>query len=385
METIHILVVCAVTVGWLCLCCLTTDADEQSALGAPLETDPDSGAQVYLLGGDPRPADNIYGEQPYSDASGRRIAIRYYSHDGMTGGLNVFDLYDGSSHEIVSEEPLFPPFHPWGEYLYFLQRTDRDLTLRRCRYQEPDRIEDIALLPPERGEYSYGTMSPDHRWYAVAVRPEGAAGHRVELLDLQTEQWQVLLEMDGYHAKHEQFSRDGRNRVLIQLNKLPDVEQVLLGEISLDGHFVLFPADRMWTPRPTGHECWIGETNRIFYSTRMDERAGTNIFIGAAGDEAAKPVSGPGPHIGHVAVSKCGRYWVGDTSEDGIPIYIGNLESERCKRFVFSRTVYDGNQWAHAHPYLTADNKWLIFTARRGEQLPQVYGARLPEGWLDEL
>ncbi len=219
----------------------------------------------------------------------------------------------------------------------------------------------------------------------MAVRPEGAAGHRVELLDLQTEQWQVLLEMDGYHAKHEQFSRDGRNRVLIQLNKLPDVEQVLLGEISLDGHFVLFPADRMWTPRPTGHECWIGETNRIFYSTRMDERAGTNIFIGAAGDEAAKPVSGPGPHIGHVAVSKCGRYWVGDTSEDGIPIYIGNLESERCKRFVFSRTVYDGNQWAHAHPYLTADNKWLIFTARRGEQLPQVYGARLPEGWLDEL
>ena len=51
---------------------------------------------------------------------------------------------------------------------------------------------------------------------------------------------------------------------------------------------------------------------------------------------------------------------------------------------MFSRTVYDGKQWSHAHPYMTADNRWLIFTARRGE-LPQVYGAKLAEGWLESL
>ena len=47
-------------------------------LGEPLEIDPQSGAAVYRLGSDERPADDIYGEQPYSDATGRRIAIRYY-------------------------------------------------------------------------------------------------------------------------------------------------------------------------------------------------------------------------------------------------------------------------------------------------------------------
>ncbi len=47
-------------------------------LGDPIETDHDSGANIYVLGGDERPADNIYGEQPYGDATGRRIAVRYY-------------------------------------------------------------------------------------------------------------------------------------------------------------------------------------------------------------------------------------------------------------------------------------------------------------------
>lgn len=379
--------ICMTAMAAMLVCApwLASDNGGAAMLGEPLEIDEESGAEVYLLGGDPRPADQIYGEQPYSDPDSRRIAIRYYSHEGMTGGLNIFDLYDGSNYEVVSERPLFPPFHAWGEYFYFRQRGADGQMLRRVRYMAPDEIEDVALLPPERGSYSYGTVSPDHRWYAVAVRPEGAAGSRVDLLDIETGQWRVLLDMEGYHAKHEQFSRDGHNRILIQLNKLPDVEEVLLGEITLDGEFALFPADREWTPRPTGHETWIGDTDRIFYSTRMDEELGTNIFSGAVGDEAATPVPGPGVRIGHVAVSECGRYWIGDTGEAGVPIYIGSLESGRYKRLIFSRTVYDGKQWAHAHPYLTADNRWLIFAARRGDQLPQVYGARIPDGWFDDL
>jgi hypothetical protein len=40
-------------------------------LGEPAETDPVSGAKIYVLGADDRPADNIYGEQPYSDPTGR--------------------------------------------------------------------------------------------------------------------------------------------------------------------------------------------------------------------------------------------------------------------------------------------------------------------------
>ena len=67
-----------------------------------------------------------------------------------------------------------------------------------------------------------------------------------------------------------------------------------------------------------------------------------------------------------------------------MPIYVGSFATGRCRRAVLSRTVYDGKQWSHAHPYLTADNTWLIFTSTRDGH-PEVYGARLADGWLGTL
>lgn len=349
----------------------------------PIEVDEESGARIHVLGPDERPADNVYGEQPYSDASGRRIAVRYYPHEGMHGGISIIDLRDGSRHEVLVGEPPFPAFHGWGEWLYYRETVDERQMLRRCSYLTLD-VEDVAPLPPERGSYSYGTVSPDHRYYAVALTPEGADTRRVDLLDLDTGQWRVLLDREGYLAKHEQFSRDGRNRVLIQLNHLPDVEQVLLGEISVSGETRIFPADRPHTPRPTGHEAWVGDTGRIFFSTGSDSDSEGNVWTAAVGEEGPELVYSGDLRFGHVSVSACGRYWVADSGVEGVPIYVGSFESGGCKRAVFSRTVYDGKQWSHAHPYLTVDNRWLIFTARRGE-LPQVYGARLADGWLEGL
>ena len=204
----------------------------------------------------------------------------------------------------------------------------------------------------------------------------------MHLLDLQTAQWSVLLDKPGYHAKHEQFSRDGRNRVLIQLNQLPDVKLVLLSELEIDGRGTVFPADRPYTLRPTGHEAWIGTSHRIFFSTGSDAASNGNIWSAKVGETQATLVC-PGNRFGHVSVS-CGRYWIGDTGEKGIPIYIGRFGSGTCQRLVLSRTVCDGKQWSHAHPYLTADNRWLIFTSSRGGH-PQVYGARLMPGWTDSL
>jgi len=109
-----------------------------TVFGNPVETDPDSGASVFLLGGDERPADNIYGEQPYGDATGRRIAIRCYSTDSKPGGISLADLVDGSRHEGLVGKPPFPAFHAWGEYLYYHQTVDGKLTLRRCNYLTAD-------------------------------------------------------------------------------------------------------------------------------------------------------------------------------------------------------------------------------------------------------
>jgi hypothetical protein len=353
-----------------------------TVFGKPIEVDADSGAQVYLLGADDRPADNIYGEQPYGDATGRRIAIRYYKSDQKPGGISILDLVDGSRHDVLVGATPFPAFHAWGEYLYYHQKIDGALTLQRCNFLTLA-VESVAVLPDERGSYSYGTVSPDHRYYTVSVStPDTPA--KVHLLDIETGEWSILLDKPGYHAKHEQFSRDGRNRVLIQLNQMPDVKRVLLGELEIGGPERLFPADRPHTPRPTGHEAWVGTTDRIFFSTGSDADSKGNVWTGRVGEDGPVLTYEGKLRFGHVSVSRCGRYWVGDTGEEGIPIYIGSFATGQCKRAVLSRTVYDGKQWAHAHPYLTADSKWLIFTSTRDGH-PQVYGARLAEGWLDDL
>jgi len=352
------------------------------AFAEPVEVDDESGAEIHLLGADERPADNIYGEQPYGDATGRRIAVRYYPLPNKPGGINIVDLQNGSNHEILSGKPPFPAFHAWGQWLYYAHTVDDKKMLRRCNYLTLE-VESVAELPPERGSYSYGTVSPDHRYYAVSVRPPEGGPSQVHLLDLETDQWSVLLDKPGFHAKHEQFSRDGRNRVLIQLNKMPDVKVVLLSELEIGGGEKPFPADQPYTLRPTGHEAWIGNTSSIFFSTGADSTSKGNIWSAKVGDEKPRLVN-EGKRFGHVSVSRDGKYWIGDCGEKGVPIYIGSFATGGCKRACLSRTEYDGKQWSHAHPYLTADNKWLIFAARRDGH-PQVYGAKLKDGWLERL
>lgn len=253
-----------------------------NGLGKPIEIDGESGAEIYVLGADERPADNIYGEQPYGDATGRRIAIRYYPLPNKSGGINILDLQDGSNHEILSGKPPFPAFHAWGEWLYYAQAVEGKKMLRRCNYLTLE-VENVTELPPDRGDYSYGTVSPDYR----------------------------------------------------------------------------------------------------FFSTGSDATTKGNIWSGKVGDEKPTLVH-EGKRFGHVSVSRDGKYWIGDTGEKGVPIYIGSFATGRCKRACFSRTEYDGKQWSHAHPYVTADNKWLVFGARRNAHA-QAHGAKLKDGWLETL
>ncbi|MGI6419593.1 MAG: hypothetical protein ACOX1P_28475 [Thermoguttaceae bacterium] len=182
------------------------------------------------------------------------------------------------------------------------QTVDGKRLLRRCNYLTLD-VEDVAELPPDRDEYSYGTVSPDHRYYAVSVRPPQGGPSQVHLLDLEANRWSVLLDKPGYHAKHEQFSRDGRNRVLIQLNQMPDVKVVLLSELEIGGTEKPFPADRPYTLRPTGHEAWIGQTSSIFFSTGWNAAAKGNVWSAKVGVDKPALVH-EGKRFGHVSVSR---------------------------------------------------------------------------------
>lgn len=346
-----------------------------------IETDAETGARIYRLAPDERPTDNIYGEQPYGDSTGRHLVVRHYAAGQAPDGLSVVDLETGACRPLLEGLSLFPAFHAWGDTLYWQQPLNGRRVLRRCRLAGGP-IEDVRTLPDEIGRFSYGTVSEDHRHYAVCVIPRGEERARLYLFDLRGDEGRLILDRPGYHAKHEQFSRDGRNRILIQLNQVPGIKQVLLGEVTLDGQTRLFAADQPHTPRPTGHETWVGTSSTVFFSTGFPPQESGTLWSAAAGESSPRNLL-PGPmRFGHVSVSRDGRYWLADTSaEPGVPLYVGRFDGGPCRRAVFTRTVPTREQWSHAHPYFTADSRWLIFTSTRDGH-PQVYGARLADGWL---
>ena len=126
---------------------------------------------------------------------------------------------------------------------------------------------------------------------------------------------------------------------MIQANS-PDVSRVGLGALTLARQLTWFAADEPHTTRPSGHETWIGAQTRVFFSTRWDDEQGN--------------------------------------------LWTGSLSSGRHAHVVFTATGHDGQQSSHAHPYLTADNRWAVYTSNRDGH-SQVYGARLPEGLLASL
>jgi len=364
-----------------------------------IETDPISGAEIFQLTDDARNTDNIYGEQPYSSANGNRIAVCHYEDgDEAAGGLSILDLEDGSSHSIFDETPRFPAMHAWGEYLYNQVDVDARVVLKRWNFQSLE-CEDILTLPEIDDRYSYGTVSLDHRYYAVCCHREDKSSY-VICIDISSGEQRILAHSTSQYYKHEQFSLDGRNRILIQANA-SDVSVVNLGVLELEREgFDWLPVDREplepspkdnwpeggpYTPRCTGHEAWIGQSDSVFLSTAYDEEKGTNIWRAASTDNEPAIVCETELQFSHVSVSKCGRYWIGDaTREEGVPVYVGSFESGHCAPLVHSRTEHDSHQWSHTHPYFTADSRWLIYTSTRAGK-PQVHGAKVPEGFLDAI
>ena len=168
-----------------------------------IDVDGESGAEIYQLIDDPRFADNIYGEQPYGSADGSRIAIRFYRAGDSDGGLSVFALNAGNLFPVLETQPRFPAFHAWGESLYYQESVADRLVLKRCSYRTLV-TEEALYLPGETDRLSYGTVSPDGRYYAVSAHGEEGSS-RVLSFDLHAGERLVSLDSERY-LKHEQFA-----------------------------------------------------------------------------------------------------------------------------------------------------------------------------------
>lgn len=103
-------------------------------------------------------------------------------------------------------------------------------------------------------------------------------------------------------------------------------------------------------------------------------------------DKAKPRVVFDSPQIwNHIAASRCGKYFVADThNEPEIPLLLGSIATGQTRVLCAAQTSSGYPQYSHSHPYLTSDNRHVVFNSdRRG--LPQVYAATVPEGCLKSL
>lgn len=384
-----------------------------------LYDDPESGARIIQLTSGATISNNIYGEQPYCSPDGSRLAIARSRdfHFDPTGLFLVFDLTKlriGLVEKIQGVRGIST--NAWSGKLYYwslqneLKRMDLTTLSREIVYV-PNNAEDTGIL---------GSVSPDQRYmlgFGRRLQGPGAPTFQILRLDLETGEKMVILEHPEICNPHLQFNPITGDDILVQNNRGVFLEPdgtldyrhseagTSLFLIDKDGkNLRQLPVGPPFTATSTGHECFIPGTDRVLFSSQWNHESwqfdsrfpGGNIFTVAPGDAAPTVFVCPEHRFNHVSVSHCGTYFVADSHGDKglfingalgpISLVIGNLKTGKYRTLVKdSMAISGGNQSTHTHPYLTTDNRHVIYNANPFHSTPQVYAARIPEDFLPSL
>jgi len=385
--------------------------------------DPVSGARIIQLTSAAAISNNIYGEQPYCSPDGKRLVIarcQDFCFD-EEGSLLVHELPTLKITMVVKKmvgvRGVFN--NAWSGLVYYWTPDRRlmRLSMMTLEQEEVYREED-----PEAPLVGVGaSVSPDQR-YIIGMAPRlagpGAPVFQIIRLDITTGTREVILEHPEISNPHLQFNPITGKQILVQ----NDCGIRLQPDGSLDysssnggklfvidndgGNLQYLPIDEPYTAATTGHECFVADTGKVLTSVAWvahndhhwthDARYPMgNIFTSRPGGD--QPTVFPMPEFitNHVCVSKCGKYFVADAWRGGVfasgqlqptALVIGNLETGNYRILVDdTQTSGGGNQCTHTHPYLTADNRHVIYNSDLYTGIPQVYAARLPDGFLASL
>lgn len=365
-----------------------------------------SGACVWQLTSAPAITHNLYHEQPPCSADGNRLALfrTASSNPRQPGDLMVYDI---ERHRITClAENIFGigsgvhalATSAWSGHIYAVQQREKSRVLLRLDLNAMASDELFAWdgLPG----LGPTTISPDGRWGLAAGRPAPDT-FGIFRFDLDSGCGDWIHVSPHLVNPHLQYRLHAEQRILVQENRgcladeagniirLYDERGVGLYSIDGDGNdrrdFSVGPPH---TPGTTGHECWVGQSNRVLVTLTAlyDDglRQGNVVEVGA--DWEKPRVVFDSPLIwNHVAASRCGRYFIADTHDlPEVPLLIGSIESGKTQVLCSSLTSAGYPQYSHAHPYLTSDNRHVVFNSdRRG--LTQVHMATVPEGFWDDF
>ncbi len=373
-----------------------------------LGQDPDSGAEIEQLTSDAVTSTNIYLEQRYTSADGSRIALTRTPFGRPTQiwvcDLRTFRLC------FIGEGKVLGSSHRRNA-LYYSAADGSAHVLMRLDFT--DLTTATVLRFPDNRVPSGGGISPDEKWLIGGPFVSDQDDHyELSLFDLATGTCETICREQDMSNPHAQFDPAGSGRCIIQINRaahrqVPGVEEGTPGATLaiLDvgtGQVTPLPVGRPWTPRVSGHECWIGQSGRLIFSAGRYDTSPTSYvtlhappktdapevscpdtaLYGIGPGDAAPAVIAQGRFYNHVSASDDGRFFVADDHATGT-ILIGGIDTGHSEPLCQSHTRQGTCQYSHVHPYMTPDQRYVIFNSI-ATGVAQVYAARIPEGFLTQ-
>jgi len=367
----------------------------------PAGTDPVSGASIIQLTSEAVTSHNIYCEQRYASADGTRIAI---ARTPLSRPVEIWvcDL-TGRTRLIRGAEGIPVAANSRRDVVYYFRPNAEQGALMRLN------LKDLAtkeLFQFRRGQpagtslaFNKGTVSPDERWLVIGAFHVKDNIYSLRLVDIENGRENTLCEMEDMFNPHLQFDPSGSGRLVVQVNRGgsppwkndgrplagPDGSTLFVVEVP-SGKVTPLPVGAPDTAPISGHLCWIAQTGRIVFtaSPGMHESmmSGAGVYEVAPGDTEPRHILGGEP-FNHIAASDDGRFFIVDNHKTR-RIFVGSIKTGRFLPLCDSHTRQGRPQYTHAHPYMTPDNKHVIFNSNV-TGVAQVYAANIPEGFLDNV
>jgi hypothetical protein len=357
--------------------------------------DPETGILVIRLTNEPCVSHHIYPEAPISTPDGKRFI---FARRQALGGKTTYwigDLETLRIRQITDEEGAAAPVvTPDGKWFYYsvkrqVKRMSPETFQREVVFEIPDEIEGVG-----------GIVSVDYTGTRFLAGGRGKSGlYGLLVIEPAAGKARIVYEGKDVRNPHGQYSRNADRKVLVQVNNGIEVDGYgnilrLIGEkgaslvvVNDDGSGpVTLKAGFSVLERVQGHQCWVGSQNKVITTLHRREDVSKpwiqdRIVTVVPGEEYR--IVGEGKGFTHIHASPDGEWWISDDNKTG-DIYIGSIRTARYKLLHRSGATFGSAQYVHPHPFFIGDGKSVGWNSDV-TGVPQIYAARIPEGFLETL
>lgn len=374
----------------------------------------ESEIEIQQITSEPVTSTNIYCEQRYTNKDGYRFAIARHPF-GQPTEIWVCDLRSFKICKAVVGDPLGSIYQK--NALYYLTEKD-DTTRLMCLNIDDMETEEVFDFNKEKPSIKNiirkGAVTPDQRYFIGAPYHVRDNIYSIKRFDLHTGKVEQICEIEDFINPHLQFGAHPR-KLLIQINPGGEIGSISGERLPRSGpngstlaicdvetgELTRLPIGEPHTALISGHLSWVGDKEEIFFSTvnnlnRDDSspyvkreiidgkevKTAITLYTMDLAEKVARPIYYD-VAFNHVSVSSNGKYFIADGHKVR-SIFIGRFDTGNIVKFCDANTRQGGPQSTHVHPYMTPDEKFIIFVSNV-TGCSQVYAAKVPEGFLEKI